>query len=85
MILSRRLFVSGGLATITAPAIVRAASLMPVKTLIFDTPDPFAAWDYRGNFTITNGEIFTCTFDPWHRGRMRFVSSPFPHYRRMPK
>lgn len=33
MILSRRLFVSGGLAAIAAPAIVRAANIMPVRAI----------------------------------------------------
>lgn len=46
MIISRRLFLTGASASaIAAPAIVRAASLMPVRALAFDPMfDPFAGW-----------------------------------------
>lgn len=38
MIPSRRTFITGLAATLAAPAIVRAASLMPVRGIVMDVP-----------------------------------------------
>ena len=61
MITSRRSFIAGlGAALITAPAIVRAGSLMPVRTMIID---PEYGWKIVGNVVVTgidmHGRVMT--------------------------
>ncbi len=51
MILARRSFLTGLASALAAPAIVRAASLMPVKAL--PSPETLARWQsYGGGFSV---------------------------------
>ena len=55
MLLARRSFLTGLASALAAPAIVKAASLMPVKAL---KPDTWSLRDYGGGFEIDDLQMY---------------------------